>query len=296
MKLLVTGAGGAVGSAVVELASGKYDVYSVYNSHYPSGGRPMRLNLLDTSKVADLVAILRPDAVVHAAALTDVEKCEREYELADAINHKSTRILAEAAKRIGAYFLYVSTDYVFDGAKGFYSEDDSTNPISTYGLTKLRGEQSVELVGGEFCIARGSVIYGARPAAGKVNFALWLTERLRRHESTNVVRDQIVSPTFDLNFASMVVEALDRHLTGTYHFAGATRISRYQFAVTLAEGLGADPSLIKPVLMSQMNWTAKRPKDSSLSVTKATSIMSEKPLTVAEAISEFSRSMTKGGL
>ena len=294
MRVLVTGAGGLLGSIVVSLASGKYDVYAAFNQHPPPKGIPVKLDLLEKEETAALVAKTRPDAVVHTAALTDVDKCERERDLAEKVNHEATRTLSESAKKAGAYFLYVSTDYVFDGRRGMYREEDQTNPISVYGLSKLHGEESVQASGAESCIARGSVVYGARPGAGKVNFALWLVERLRNGESVKVLEDQYVSPTLNSRFAEMILEALERRTNGIFHMAGASRVSRYDFAVALADTFGLDASLVEPVTMDEMKWVAKRPRDSSLDVSKATSLISKKPLLLPDALLKLKHAVTEG--
>ena len=294
MRILVTGAGGLLGSAVASLATTRFEVFSAFNEHLPINGTPVKLDLLDKEETVAVVAKTRPDAVVHAAALTDVDRCEREYDLAERVNRQATRTLSESARKASAYFLYISTDYVFDGEKGLYREDDQTNPISVYGLTKLRGEQSVEASGTEFCIARGSVIYGAHPAAGKVNYALWLLENLRKGEHVRVLRDQHVSPTLNLSFAEMILEALERRQTGIFHMAGASRVSRYDFAIALAGAFGLDSSLVEPVTMDEMKWVAKRPRDSSLDVSKATSLLSKKPLLLPAALLKLKHAVTGG--
>ena len=292
--MLVTGAGGLLGSAVASLATEEHEVFAAFSKHVPSCGNPVKLDLLDGEGTAAAVAKVRPDAIVHSAALTDVDRCEGDRDLAERVNHDATRTLSESAKRAGAFFLYVSTDYVFDGARGMYREEDQANPINLYGLTKLRGEQAVEASGTEFCIARGSVVYGAHPAAGKVNYALWLIESLRRGERVRVLRDQHVSPTLNLSFAEMILEALERRLTGIFHMAGASRVSRYDFAVALAGAFGLDSSLVEPVNMDEMRWVAKRPRDSSLDVSKATSLLSKKPLLLPDALLTLKHAVTEG--
>lgn len=284
MRILVTGAGGLVGSAVASSAVSTHEVFSTFNQHLPTYGTPMRLDLLDSGEIDRVIARVRPDAIVHAAALTDVDMCERDNSLAEKVNHEATKVISLAAKRVGALLVYVSTDYVFDGAKGRYEEDDHPNPANYYGLTKLKGETAVKASGGDFCIARASVIYGGRPAAGKVNFALWLIESLQKGQSVRVLEDQFVSPTLDSSLAEMIIEVIERGLTGVFHLSGASRVSRYDFAKAVAFAFGLDNALIKPVTADSMNWTAKRPADSSLDVSKAASVLHQKPIEIGEAM------------
>jgi dTDP-4-dehydrorhamnose reductase len=217
---------------------------------------------------------------VHSAALTDVDRCEREKDLAYKINVEGTRAIAEAARRAGSYLIYISTDYVFDGQRGLYREEE-TNPVSYYGRSKLQGEQFCLDQG---CIARTCVIYGSRPASGKVNFALWLLNALKSGKEARVVTDQFITPTLNSNLAAMVLEAADRHLSGIYHLSGASRVSRYDFACELARAFDLDRRLILPTQMSDIGWLARRPMDSSLDTSKASGTLKNGPLNLYESL------------
>ncbi len=160
-----------------------------------------------------------------------------------------------------------------------YREDDDTNPVSHYGRSKLLGEQFCR-----GCIARTCVIYGARPASGKVNFALWLINSLKSGKEVRVVTDQFITPTLNTNLAGMVLEAADRRLSGVYNLAGATRISRYDYALELAREFDLDASLILPSRMEDLLWVAKRPIDSSLNTSKASATLMEKPYELKKAL------------
>jgi dTDP-4-dehydrorhamnose reductase len=142
-------------------------------------------------------------------------------------------------------------------------------------------------LGEEFCrgcIARTCVIYGSRPASGKVNFALWLIESLKSGKQIRVVTDQFITPTLNTNLAQMVLEAADRRLSGVYNLAGATRISRYDYALELAREFDLDASLILPSRMGDMKWVAKRPIDSSMDTSKAARELMEKPYGLEKAL------------
>ena len=245
----------------------------------PEYGRAVKFDLLDEKGISELVGRIMPEVIIHSAALTDVDRCEREQELAYKMNVEGTRAIATAAEKAGSFLIYISTDYVFDGMRGMYREDDRTNPVSYYGYSKLLGEQFCR-----GCIARTCVIYGSRPASGKVNFALWLLNSLKSGKPVGVVTDQFITPTLNTNLARMVQEAADRRLTGIYHLAGATRISRYDYALELAREFDLDESLILPSRMEDLMWAAKRPIDSSLDTSKARAELMEKPLPLNEAL------------
>ena len=186
----------------------------------------------------------------------------------------------------------MSTDYVFKGDRGMYRETEEANPVNYYGLTKLEGERRVIDILDEYCIARSSVIYGSRPASGKVNFALWIIERLRRGETVNVLRDQWNSPTLNTNLAEMILEVAERRLTGVYHLAGATRVSRYEFASIVAEAFDLDKELIRPIAMDELEWRAPRPRDSSLDISKAMKTLRKKPNRIEEALRRLKEELT----
>jgi len=280
MKIFITGGSGLLGSKVAEMAQARGDeVFSGYAHNLPEYGRAAKFDLLDEMSISQLIGKIKPEVIIHSAALTDVDRCEREQELAYKMNVEGTRAVAEAAEKARSFLVYISTDYVFDGNRGMYKEDDSTNPVSNYGYSKLLGEQFCR-----GCIARTCVIYGSRPASGKVNFALWLLNSLKSGKEVRVVTDQLITPTLNTNLARMVLEAADRRLCGVHNLAGATRISRYDYALELAREFDLDASLILPSRMADLMWAAKRPIDSSLDTSKARAELMEKPLPLNEAL------------
>jgi len=285
MKILVTGASGLLGSKVAELAfSEGYEVYSAYNQHTINYGSPVRMDLTDLDSCRRVFENVRPEAVVHSAALTNVDLCEVEKETAWRINLHGTELIARLCKEFNCFMVFISTDYVFNGEKGLYSEEDQPDPINYYGYTKLKAEEAVRSILNDYCIVRTSVIFGSKPAAGKINFALWVLESLKQKRRINVVVDQINSPTLNTNLAEVILEILDRKLMGLYHIAGATPISRYDFACLLAEELKLERELIQPTTSDKINWIAKRPKNASLNVAKAQRSLKKKPLDIRDAI------------
>lgn len=291
MRIFITGGSGLAGSKLAEVASARgEEVWSGYAHNLPPYGKKVQLDLLDTNGIHDLIERMRPDVIVHSAALTDVDRCEREKEIAYKVNVEGTRAVAEAARRAGSYLVYISTDYVFDGEKGMYREEEETNPISYYGLSKLQGE---EFCLDQGCVARTCVIYGRRPASGKVNFALWLLNSLESGKEARVVRDQFITPTLNTSLAAMVLEAADRSLSGIYHLSGATRVSRYDFACRLARAFDLDTGLILPSRMSDLNWLAKRPMDSSLDTSKASKMLKSGPLSLDDSLQLLNEEILK---
>lgn len=283
MKVIgVTGASGLLGSNIVKAAENSNKVVPTHNTR-PLFTNSIKLDVTDREEVFRVIIKLKPDVFVHTAAETNVDKCEVEKEKAWKVNSQGTKNIAEACNTIGAKLIYISTDYIFDGDKGFYREDDEAKPVNYYGLTKLKGESFVSEISKDYVIARASVIYGWHP--WKVNFATWVIESLRHGKQISIVDDHYNSPTLANNLAEALVEIIERDLSGVYHTAGSQRINRHVFAVKIAETFGLDSGLIKPVKMRELkSWIAQRPRDSSLCLNKAQKKMKTKFLNVQESL------------
>ena len=288
MKLLITGGSGLYGSKLAQLATNKqHQVFSAHNQHPTTYGHPIKLDITNKAQVETALKKAQPDVVVHAASLTDVDKCELNPKLAMKINIKGTDNIVQALKKINAFLIFISTDYVFNGEKGYYTETDQPSPINYYGYTKLKAEEHVKTINSKYCIARTSVIYGATPAAGKTNFALWLLDKLNKKERARVFTDQWNSPTLNTSLAEMTLEIAERNLAGIYHLSGVTRISRFEFAILLSKTFKLDTNLIIPTLSTELSFPAKRPQDSSLNTSKAQQTLGNQPLQIDEALKKL---------
>lgn len=276
MRILLTGASGQLGRAFLETAKG-HDVTPIV--HRPEGesrpgdapgfpftgpGGPVVADLANPRPLAEFIVDSHPDWVVHAAAMTNVDACEKEPEKARLVNGVATGLLAQACAEVGASMAYVSTDYVFDGAKGHYREEDAPNPVQEYGRSKLEGERRARGVFPDVLIARASVVFGPN----KKNFVTWLLEELRAGRKVRIVSDQVVSPTWTYDLSEQLLALMEADAGGTFHTAGATRLSRLDMARQVASVFGLDAGLIEPVTTAQMTWAARRPRDSSLDVSK----------------------------
>ncbi len=244
------------------------------------------LDLANEKEVRRCLAEESPEVVIHSAAITDVDFCEKNPELAIDVNGSATGSLAMACSDARAHLVYISTDYVFDGKSGLYKEDDDPQPINVYGQSKLEGEHRVLRSSADSCVVRTSGLYGWG-REDRPNFATWLHENLRATRKVSVVADHYASPTLNTNLARMLTEVAERRIHGILHLAGNTRISRYEFAVMLARHFGLDEDLLIPVKMDAMKWVAKRPYDSSLNVAKAQEMLTNKPAALDEALDEL---------
>lgn len=281
LKLLVTGGTGLLGyNLVQQLLKKGYSVYPTYNKNTPfklAGARWSKVNLEDPSQLTQLFRDIKPDAVIHTAAYTDVDGCELHRERAYRINFLASMTVARLAARHGSLLIYVSTDYVFDGDKGMYREEEAPNPINYYGLSKLLGEVATlsAMDKENVLVVRVSGLYGYSPT-GKRNFGINVLEKLLRGEEVRAFYDQYLSPTYTYFLSRRLIDVLEREIRGVLHLAGE-RLSRLEFAQLIAKVLGADAELIKPISMKEANLPARRPRDSSLDTTMAKKLGLELP-------------------
>jgi dTDP-4-dehydrorhamnose reductase len=274
---------------LVQVALGRgHKVFAAYKEHPPTLGSPVSLDVTDEVSVRKRISQIEPDVIVNSAALTDVDKCEVNPELARDLNSTSVEYLAGSAKESSCFFVQVSTDFVFDGVTGNYSEKDRPRPINEYGLTKLAGEEAAKNCGEDrWSVVRASVVYGwGRPQ--RPNAATYVFDNLSKGRKIFIVRDQYSSPTLNTSLAQMVIEIAERKLPGIIHTAGATRLNRYDFALGLADLMKLEKKLILPTEAANIAWTAKRPMDSSLQVSQAASRLANQPLEIGEAYRQFS--------
>jgi len=275
VKVFVTGASSTPGfKIVVELAKSGYRIYAQYNSHeIPSMDYVTKVKIdfiNEMDKLVNMLNEVKPDAIIHTAALGDVDKCEIDKALAWKINVEATHAIAKMGGKLGSYIVYLSTDYVFDGEKGLYKEEDTPNPVNYYGLTKLVAENIVRSSTNNFSVVRTSHIYGF--GMGRENFARYVIKALSQKQKVRALTDQWLSPTLNTLLAKAIVEIIERRYVGIIHVAGE-RTSRYEFAKAIAKKFGFDENLIEPISISEIRFVAKRPRDSSLDISKAKSII-----------------------
>ncbi|HVE84411.1 MAG TPA: SDR family oxidoreductase, partial [Myxococcales bacterium] len=223
MRLLVTGANGLVGSRAcaalvraghVVTGAGRGPRRAMGDFDYVSA------DLSRPEDVARAVEAGRPEAILHTASMTEVDACEKAPLEAWAANVTAPELLAREARRTGAHLVAVSTDYVFDGEAGPYSEDDVPNPRGAYATSKYAGELAVRALAPSWAVARTAVVYGW-PPAGRPNFGAWLLGRLEKGEPVKLFSDQHVSPSLADSVAAMVAELAVRGLKGIWNTCGA---------------------------------------------------------------------------
>jgi len=284
-RLLITGTSGMLGSNMAAEIGNKYEVFGIdvlcANSALKN---QFRIDLKEKEKVKEIIDSVNPDFVVHCAALTKVDECEKKVKEAYESNVTATENLASAV-RPHTRFLYISTDSVFDGKRGGYAEADTPSPLNNYARTKLEAEKIIEKYLKNYVIIRTS-IFGKNFAREGKSFAEWICESLRLNTPITMFTDIIFSP-ISVNTLSLLIDRLlDADFTGILNIGSSNAVSKYDFGIYLAGVFGFDKALISPASADVFPFKAKRPKNTSLDVSAAKRIFGALP-SVEEEINVF---------
>jgi dTDP-4-dehydrorhamnose reductase len=289
VKVAVTGANGLLGGEAVAQLAGRHEVLALGRGacRLPAGPFVWRdADLGDGRSVEAALRAFGAQAVLHAGAATDVDGCERDPELAWRVNVGGTEQVARACRVLGARLVAVSTDYVFDGEAGPYSEEDVPNPRGAYARTKRCGEEAALLLVPDCAVARVAVVYSGRPGA-KSTFATQVVEKLSRGEPVKAFSDQLVSTTLAASGAAMCLELLlETTYRGVLHASDATVLGRVELAQRIARRFGLEGEII-PVRTADVNLPAPRPLRGGLRVERAAALLRNKPLAIDEALERF---------
>ncbi len=254
MRLLVTGAGGMLGRAVVEHCRELGDDVLAYDHQ--------GLDISDEDRVAETLKNDQPDAVINCAAWTDVDGCETDTERAFAANARGPENLAHASRKQSAVLVTVSTDYVFDGTReGFYTQRDQPNPQSVYGASKLEGERRAQSAQARTIVVRTGFVFGP----GGNNFLSTVIERAGRGETLKAIHDSYGTPAYAPDLARRLRELAQRDLPGTYHVVNSgDGVSYEEFARAALDFAGYTATTVEPVAVDSLKRPAARPRNSRL--------------------------------
>ncbi|MFO7888941.1 MAG: dTDP-4-dehydrorhamnose reductase [bacterium] len=269
--ICITGGNGLLGSKLVMAAKDQYRIINidlaasalcpVENLFY------YQVDITDKEKITNLIDDIKPECVFHTAALTNVDACEREKNKAWDINVLGTENLIQACQSFPCKFIHLSTDYIFNGNNGPYSEDDLPSPISVYGKTKLESEKIVQNNFKDYIIARTMILYGYFPGVRK-NFITWLIDQLQQRNTIQIVTDQYGTPTLADDCAEALLTLFKKNARGIYHTAGRDLINRYDMAKKLIDIFEFKNTFLSPITSDQLNQDAPRPLNSGLKTDK----------------------------
>jgi dTDP-4-dehydrorhamnose reductase len=290
MKIIVTGSNGLMGQYLIpQLARYKHQVIAMGRGPRRIAGIEnipyQDLDLLEFDRVRHFIKSQQPDVLVHTAAMTQVDDCERDRNRTREINVDVTENLLEACYPAGTHFIFLSTDFVFDGAEGNYREEDPTGPVNWYGETKLQAEQLTEKYPALWSIARTCLLYGIPRGSSRTNIISWIRSSLEKGQHIRVVNDQIRTPTDVNDFATGIRLILEKKSSGIFHLSGKEIMTPYELALSTADFFSLDKSLIEPVDANTFSQAGKRPLKTGFIIEKAERMLGFSPADLKAGLS-----------
>ncbi len=291
MRILLTGGSGFFGWNFCKTLRFKHEISAFYFQHelFLEKCKFYKVDIRDREAVFEMVKKIQPEVVVHAGAITSVQLCEQDREFAYSVNVEGTKNLLEASADIGAKFIYISTDLVYSGDGGYFTEDTPPEPKSYYAQTKLEGEEIAKSYD-NYIILRLALMYGW----GNVftsSFSDWLHTELRAARKVKVFVDQFRSPIYVIDAVMAIDELISKDVKNdVFNLGGSERISRYDFALKFVDVFGYSRDLVVPVPMDSVKTYLAKAKDCSLNIGKIQSILSFKLKNVEEGLNLAKRS------
>ncbi|QKZ15528.1 SDR family oxidoreductase [Spirosoma sp. KUDC1026] len=274
-RILLTGSNGLLGQKLVDLLIQQEGIELTATARgdnrlpYSDGYTYRSMDITDRQQVLDVISDVRPDAVIHTAAMTDVDKCELQKDACWAQNVQAVEYLVEACGNTDAFLLHVSTDFIFDGTAGPYDETAEGNPISFYGWSKYAAEKVVIHSNLRWAIARTVLVYGIAHDMSRSNIILWVKKSLEDGKNIKVVTDQWRSPTLAEDLAMGCYLIADKEAKGIFNISGKEVLTPYDMAIKTADYFGLDKSLIAQADASTFTQTARRPPRTGFTLDKS---------------------------
>jgi dTDP-4-dehydrorhamnose reductase len=291
-RVLITGANGLLGSKLIELY-GKHKDHIIFATSrgvnrfqkLPSNATYQALDIAEESQVEAVLSYLAPQAVIHTAAMTNVDQCELNHEECLKQNVTAVEILSRVCSKMGIFLLHLSTDFIFDGKNGPYRETDKPAPISFYGQTKLKAEQIIQSTTGlQWAIARTVLVYGYAPGLSRSNIVLWARQNLMAGKEIQVVDDQWRTPTLAEDLAMGCYLIVDNASKGIYHLSGPDLFTPYDIAQAVADHFKLDKKLIHRANAGTFSQPASRPPRTGFIIDKARTELGYSPHTFKDGL------------
>lgn len=290
MKILLTGANGFLGYYLTKqlldrnygvVATGKGKCRLPFADH--KNFQYVSMDFTDPFAVHDVFEKYSPQVVVHAGALSKVDECEQNQWEAYQANVEGTVTLLINAEAHHSFFIFISTDFIFDGKMGMYKEEDTPGPVNFYGKTKLEAEEAVQEYEYDWAILRTILVYG-KPHSSKDNILTNVKKKLEKGEECKIVNDQLRTPTYVEDLAAAIISVIEKKATGVYHIGGTDILTPYQMACAVAVHLGLDKLLIKEASEANFSQPAKRPLKTGFIIDKAKKKLGYSPISFAEGL------------
>lgn len=296
-KILITGSNGLLGQKLIELLVTESAILAFAsakgNNRLPfhEGYQYVEMDVTDAQQVEQVVMEIRPDVIIHTAAMTNVDQCEMEKDACWRLNVTAVEILIDVCRKYDVFLQHVSTDFVFDGKSGPYVEEDLPNPISFYGWSKYAAEKAILSSDIRFAITRTVLVYGIAHDMSRSNIILWVKKSLEEGKPISVVTDQYRTPTLAEDLATGCYLIALKEAKGIFHISGKDFLTPYQMAIMAARHFDLDQSLISPTDASAFTQPARRPPITGFDLTKARTILGYEPHSFQEGIVILARQM-----
>lgn len=288
--ILVTGSNGLLGQKLVVQLSRMQNIRLIATSRSVNklvDCKNTTFELLDITNKTELDYIIKrynPNTIINAAAVTNVDFCEDNKAECWQVNVEALNYLTQISNELNIHLIHISTDFIFDGLTGNYSEDDAPNPVSYYGLSKLEGEKFVQSNANKWTIIRTVLVYGLTESRSRSNIVLWVKQSLENNKPINVVDDQYRTPTLVEDLAEVCVYAAENEKEGIYHVSGKDFMSIYDIAIATANFFGLDKSLISTISSIALNQKARRPPRTGFNINKAITELDYHPHSFIEGL------------
>ena len=299
-KVVITGSNGLLGQTLVNLLEqhdGKYEVHALsrgedrnmtgknYNYH--------DIDLVDFNEVEKILRKIAPEFIVNTAAMTHVDVCEDNKELCDEINVTLVAHLAAVAEDLGSHLIHISTDFIFDGEAGTYTESDMPNPVNYYGLSKLRSEEVLLNSQADYTILRTILVYGYVKGMSRNNIVLWIRDQVKNKQEVTIIDDQFRMPTLVDDLAEACLLAIEKRAKGVFNVSSSELMSIYDIALEVANVFDLDKSYIKRVSTAELNQRAPRPVKTGFDLTKSKDRLELPIYTFKERLQYFKNQLNK---
>ncbi len=289
-KVLITGSNGLLGQKLINLYTTRDDVELIATSRgenrHPikEGYTYESMDVTDEEDVLHIIKKYRPSTIIHTAAMTNVDTCEEDKMGAETMNVDAVLYIVNAANKVDAHLIHLSTDFIFNGEAGPYAEDAEADPLSYYGETKLAAENIIKNQSKKWSIARTILVYGIVHDMSRSNIVLWAKGALEKGQPINVVNDQVRSPTLaeDLAMGCRLIE--QKEAEGIFNISGKDQMNIVEIVERVADYFKLDKSIITQVSSDTLNQTAKRPPITGFDLTKSREVLGYDPHSFEEGI------------
>lgn len=290
MKVLVTGGNGLLGQHLIKiLLEENYEVIAIGKgpARIPFSADSYRyfdVDITDGFRLNDLMRSETPEIVVHTAAMTQVDTCELNQDLCFKVNVEGTANLVMEAEAYSRFLIYISTDFVFDGDKGNYSEEDELNPVNWYGFTKMQAESIVQEAEMPWSIVRTCLVYGNALTGTRTNIVSWVRDNLMAGKNIRVVSDQTRTPTYIGDLVHGILLLIRQTATGIFHISGEEVLTPYDMAIKTCDFFGLDKTMMEKVDQSTFSQPGRRPLRTGFDINKARTQLGYQPASFDEAL------------